>query len=212
MLRSFDQALQQRIIPVVAIKDAKDAHPLGDALIRGGLPCAEITFRTAAAEAVIRTLARRGDITVGAGTVLSVDQARTALDAGAVFIVSPGFDEDVVRFCLDQNIPVTPGVCTPTDIQRALNLGLRLVKYFPAEAMGGLKALKAVAAPFTRMQFIPTGGINAHNLEGYLAHPQVPAVGGSWMVASAMISDGRFDEISRLTREALELVAGIEGR
>jgi 2-dehydro-3-deoxyphosphogluconate aldolase/(4S)-4-hydroxy-2-oxoglutarate aldolase len=206
MVATFKDALEMRVIPVVAIKAAADANPLADALITGGLPCAEITFRTAAAEEVIRHLAKRGDMLVGAGTVLSLEQAQKAIDAGAGFIVSPGFNAKVVRFCLDHDLPVAPGVCTPTDIQMALDMGLTLVKFFPAEAIGGLKTLKAIAAPYTMMKFIPTGGINAKNLCDYLAHSQVPAVGGSWMVSSAMISEHRFDEIARLTQEAVALV------
>ena len=203
---NFQQALQKRIIPVVAIHDAENAHPLADSLIEGGLPCAEITFRTEAAEAVIATLSKRGDIFVGAGTVLNIEQAKAAMDAGAGFIVSPGFSEKVVEFCLDHSLPVTPGVCTPTDIQKALEFGLTLVKFFPAQAMGGLKTLKALSGPFTMMAFIPTGGINSQNLGDYLSHPRVPAVGGSWMVKSSLIAEGRFEEITRLTREAMTLV------
>ena len=202
----FEDALKKRIIPVVAIHAAEHAHPLGDALIQGGLPCAEITFRTDAAEAVITSLAKRGDILVGAGTVLTIEQAQAAMDAGAGFIVSPGFDETVVQFCLDHEIPVTPGVCTPTEIQNALGFGLTLLKFFPAEAMGGIKTLKAVAGPYTTAQFVPTGGINAQNLVDYLSHPRVPAVGGSWMVKSSLIAEGRFAEITRLTQEAMTLV------
>jgi 2-dehydro-3-deoxyphosphogluconate aldolase/(4S)-4-hydroxy-2-oxoglutarate aldolase len=202
---NFQQILQKRIIPVVALHAAENAHPLADALIQGGLPCAEITFRTEAAEAIITSLAKRGDIFVGAGTVLNIEQAKAAMDAGAGFIVSPGFSDKVVEFCLDRSIPVAPGVCTPTDIQRALEFGITLVKFFPAEALGGLKTLKAVCAPFTMMTFIPTGGINAQNLCDYLSHPRVPAIGGSWMVRSSLIAEGRFDEITRLTREAMTL-------
>ncbi len=209
MSMNFQQALQKRIIPVVAIHDAENAHPLADALIQGGLPCAEITFRTEAAEAVITSLAKRGDLLVGAGTVLTIDQAKTAMDAGAGFIVSPGFSEKVVEFCLDHSIPVAPGVCTPTDIQRALEFDLTLLKFFPAEAMGGLKTLKAVSGPFTGMTFIPTGGVNAQNLCEYLSHPRVSAIGGSWMVKSKLIADGRFDEITRLTREAMALAESV---
>lgn len=206
---NLNQVLKKRIIPVVAIHDAENANPLAEALIQGGLPCAEITFRTAAAEAVIASLAKRGDILVGAGTVLNIDQAKAAMDAGAGFIVSPGLSEKVVEFCLDHSVPVTPGVCTPTDIQRALEFGLTLVKFFPAEAMGGLGTLKAVSGPFTMMTFIPTGGINAQNLCDYLSHPRVPAIGGSWMVTSSLIAEGRFDEITRLTREAMTLAESV---
>jgi 2-dehydro-3-deoxyphosphogluconate aldolase/(4S)-4-hydroxy-2-oxoglutarate aldolase len=142
---------------------------------------------------------------VGAGPVLNIDQANAAMDAGAEFIVSPGFSEKVVEFCLDHSIPVTPGVCTPTDIQKALEFGLTLVKFFPAQAMGGLQTLKAMSGPFTMMTFIPTGGINFQNLGDYLSHPRVPAVGGSWMVKSSLIAEDRFEEITRLTREAMAL-------
>lgn len=206
MKSEFDKALNMRIIPVVAIQSVESANPLADALIKGRLPCAEITFRTAAAEDVIKTLSKRGDMFVGAGTVLSVEQARIAMNAGARFIVAPGFDANVVQFCLDQDLPVTPGVCTPTDIQKAMTMGLNLVKFFPAEALGGLKTLKAIAAPYSQMKFIPTGGINPTNLSDYLKHPQVTAVGGSWMVGSKMIADGRFNEIAQLTSAALTQV------
>lgn len=209
MQTTFEHALKKRIIPVVAIHEAENAHPLADALIKGGLPCAEITFRTEAAESVIKTLTQREDILVGAGTVLTIEQAKIAIDAGAGFIVSPGFSEKVIQYCLDRAIPVTPGVCTPTDIQRALDLGLNLLKFFPAEATGGLKTLKAICAPYTMMTFIPTGGINAKNLCDYLGHPQVPAVGGSWMVKSKLITDRRFDDITQLTQEAMALAATV---
>ena len=207
MKEKFKKVLQGRIIPVVAIEKAENAIPLADALIEGGLPCAEITFRTTAAEAVIAALAKRGDVLVGAGTVLKIEQVQTAIDAGACFIVAPGFNPRVVEFCLDHSIPVTPGVATPTDIEAAMGFGLDIVKYFPAEAFGGLKTLKAISAPYTMMKFIPTGGINAENVFEYLSHPKVAAVGGSWMVKSSMISDGQFETITRLTKEAVALAA-----
>jgi 2-dehydro-3-deoxyphosphogluconate aldolase/(4S)-4-hydroxy-2-oxoglutarate aldolase len=206
MTTAIESVLEKKIIPVVAIQDAAHSDPLAEALLAGGLPCAEITFRTAAAPDAIRNIARRGDMVVGAGTVLTVDQAKQALDAGATFIVAPGLNPKVVSYCLEQNIPVTPGVATPTDIETALTLGLTLLKYFPAEAFGGLKTLKAISAPYTAVKFIPTGGINAGNVMTYLEHPKVAACGGSWMVKSAFISEGRFDEITRLTREAVNLV------
>ena len=205
MPNTFQQALQTRIIPVVAMHGVEKAHPLADALIQGGLPCAEVTLRTEAAVAVITTLAKRGDICVGAGTVLTIEQAKAARDAGAGFIVSPGFSEKVVQFCLDRSIPVVPGGCTPTEIQLALEFGIRLVKFFPAEAMGGIRTLKAVCGPFKMMMFIPTGGIHAQNLCDYLSHPCVPAIGGSWMVDAPLIAEGRFDEITRLASEAVTL-------
>lgn len=196
-----------RVVPVVAIKDVKDAEPLAQALIDGNLPCAEITFRTDAAEDSIHILAKRGDILVGAGTVLNIDQVKTAVDAGAKFIVSPGFNPKAVQYCLDNNIPVIPGVCTPSDISLALDFGLEVVKFFPAEAFGGLQTLKAISAPYSMVRFIPTGGIGPETLVEYLSFPKVFACGGSWMVTSDLISSGNFSEIRRLTREAVELAA-----
>ena len=209
MNEQFNQVLAQRMIPVVAIHNAKDADPLADALIAGGLPSAEITFRTEAAEAAIKAMARRGDITVGAGTVLTVEQAQKAIDAGAGFVVAPGLNPKVVRFCLDNNIPVTPGVATPTDIETAMNLGLEILKFFPAEAFGGLKTLKAMSAPYQAVKFIPTGGLNAQNVVDYLKFPKVAAVGGSWIVKADAIAGGEFDKITQLTREAVEIVKNL---
>jgi 2-dehydro-3-deoxyphosphogluconate aldolase/(4S)-4-hydroxy-2-oxoglutarate aldolase len=206
MTTALKQVLEKKIVPVVAIHDAAHSDPLAEALLAGGLPCAEITFRTAAAVDTIRAMARRGDMLVGAGTVLSIDQVKQAVDAGATFIVAPGLNRKVVQYCLEQNIPVTPGVATPTDIESALDLGLTLLKYFPAEAFGGLKTLKAISAPYTAVKFIPTGGINAGNILAYLEYPKVAACGGSWMVQSTFIAEGRFDEITRLTREVVTLV------
>jgi 2-dehydro-3-deoxyphosphogluconate aldolase/(4S)-4-hydroxy-2-oxoglutarate aldolase len=205
MREKFKKVIQHRIIPVVAIKEAENATPLAEALIQGGLPCAEITFRTPAARAVIETLAKRGDMLVGAGTVLQIEQVKIAVDAGACFIVAPGFNPKVVGYCLNHSIPVTPGVATPTDIEAAMEFGLEIVKYFPAEAFGGLKTLKAISAPYTMMKFIPTGGINAANASEYLRYPKVAAVGGSWMVKSSLISDRQFETIARLTKEAVAL-------
>lgn len=206
MKTAMEQVLEKKIVPVVAIHDAAHSDQLADALVAGGLPCAEITFRTAAAPDAIRAMARRGDMIVGAGTVLSVDQVKQAVDAGATFVVAPGLNPKVVSYCLKRNIPVAPGVATPTDIETALDLGLTVLKYFPAEAFGGLKTLKAISAPYTAVQFIPTGGINAGNVLSYLEHPKVVACGGSWMVQSTFIAEGRFDEITQLTREAVTLV------
>ncbi|MGD8847311.1 MAG: bifunctional 4-hydroxy-2-oxoglutarate aldolase/2-dehydro-3-deoxy-phosphogluconate aldolase [Desulfobacteraceae bacterium] len=206
----FKAALAKRIIPVVAIHDAKDAVPLAEALIKGGLPSAEITFRTDAAEESIRAMARRGDITVGAGTVLSVEQAQRALDAGASFVVAPGLNPKVVRFCLDNNVPVAPGVATPTDIETAMDLGLTILKFFPAEAFGGLKTLKAMSAPYQAVTFVPTGGLNANNVGDYLKFSKVAAVGGSWIVKSDDIANGKFDEITRLTKEAVSIVKDLQ--
>jgi len=206
MPTALETISQIKIVPVVAIHDAGHSDALADALIEGGLPCAEITFRTAAAADAIRILAGRGDMLVGAGTVLTIEQVQQAVDAGAAFIVAPGINPKVVGYCQEQNIPITPGVATPTDIEIALDLGLKTLKYFPAEAFGGLKTLNAVSAPYTAVKFIPTGGINAGNVIAYLAHPKVVACGGSWMVKSTLIDDGRFDKITTLTREAVSLV------
>ncbi len=196
-----------RIIPIVAIQNAKDAGPLADALIKGGLPCAEITFRTEAALDAIRAVAEKRDMLVGAGTVLKIDQVKAAVDAGVRFIVTPGFNSKVVEYCVKNEIPVTPGVCTPTDIEMAMDFGLTVVKYFPAEAFGGLKTIKALSGPYHMMRFIPTGGVNIHNLREYLDFPKVFACGGSWMVKSDLISAAKFTEITELTAEALNVAA-----
>ena len=157
------------ILPVVVLEDAKDAKPLAKALCAGGLPCAEVTFRTAAAKESIAIMRKDfPEMLVGAGTVLTVEQVDEALEAGAQFIISPGFDEDVVKHCLEKNVPVTPGTCTPSDVQKCYRLGLDVVKFFPAEATGGLKMIKSIAAPYTQMKFIPTGGIQCEQYERLL--------------------------------------------
>jgi 2-dehydro-3-deoxyphosphogluconate aldolase/(4S)-4-hydroxy-2-oxoglutarate aldolase len=200
------------VVPVVAIERSEDAVELGRALLAGGLPCAEITFRTAAAEEAIRRISSNlPEIIVGAGTVLSVDQAKRAISAGAQFIVSPGFNHKVVDWCLQNEIPVTPGVVTPTEIDMALDRGLKILKFFPAEAMGGIATLKAIAAPYGGVKFIPTGGINPKNLAEYLSLPAVHACGGSWLVKSTLISAGEFTEITRLAEEALAIVRQVRG-
>lgn len=195
------------IVPVVAIDDAADAIPLGQALLDGGLPCAEITFRTAAAADAIKAMSDAfPDMIVGAGTVLTVEQAEQAKAAGVKFIVTPGFDDAVVDWCLANDMPITPGVMTPTDINRALSKGLKLLKFFPAEAAGGTKSLKAIGGPYVGIKFIPTGGINANNLPDYLGLPMVHACGGSFMVKKQMIADGQFAEISEMAQAAVEIV------
>jgi 2-dehydro-3-deoxyphosphogluconate aldolase/(4S)-4-hydroxy-2-oxoglutarate aldolase len=195
------------VVPVVKIERADEAVPLGNALIAGGLPCAEITFRTGAAEEAIRQIASElPEVVIGAGTVLSVEQAEKAVAAGARYIVSPGFDPKVVDWCLTHDVAVTPGVATPTEINMALDKGLNILKFFPAEALGGLKTLKALAAPYVSVKFIPTGGINSKNLADYLSLPAVHACGGSWLVASKLISAGEFAEITRLAEEARAIV------
>lgn len=200
------------ILPVVVLDDAKDATKLAKALIEGGLPCAEVTFRTDAAEESIKLIAAEyPDMLVGAGTVLSVEQVKRAVNAGAKFIVSPGFDEEVVKYCLDNNIPVTPGVCTPSDVQKGYKLGLDVLKFFPAEPSGGLSMIKAIAAPYTVMKFIPTGGINENNMEDYVKYDRILAIGGSWMVKSSLIKNGEFDKIKDMTAAAVNRVKEIRG-
>jgi len=195
------------VVPVVAIEDARDARALGEALIAGGLPCAEITFRTTAAERSIRILSEQvEDILVGAGTVLSVEQAKIAVDSGAQFLVTPGFDEAVVSWCISQHVSIFPGVATPTEINMALRSGLTILKFFPAEAFGGVGTLKAIAGPYPQVRFIPTGGISPQNLPDYLSLPGVVACGGSWLVKKSLITNKEFDVITAKTREAVEIV------
>ncbi len=195
------------IIPVVVLEDAKDAHALGEALIKGGLPAAEVTFRTSAAADSIRILAKDfPDMLVGAGTVLTCEQADQAMEAGAKFIVAPGFNPTVVKYCLEKGYPVTPGVQTPGEMEQAMELGLDFVKFFPAEPAGGLPMIKAVAAPYSNLRFMPTGGINKENVKDYLAYNKIVACGGTWMVKGDLIAAGEFAKIEELTREAAEIV------
>ena len=194
-----------RIVPVIVIDDPADAVPLATALADGGLPCAEITFRTAGAlEALRRIRDERPSMLAGAGTVLTPKQAADARGAGAQFIVAPGFSPAVVDYCLEQEIPVFPGICTPTEIEAALSRGLDVLKFFPAEPMGGLNFLKAIAAPYVGVKFMPTGGINAANVKSYLAFNRVVACGGSWMAPSDWIAAKQFD---RVRAEAASAVA-----
>ena len=202
----LDQIEKMRVVPVVAIENAQDTMQLADMLIEGGLPCAEITFRTAVAVDAMRIMAQRGDILVGAGTVLKVDQVKAAVDVGARFMVSPGFNPKVVGYCVENNITVTPGISTPSDIEAALEFGLEVLKFFPAEAFGGLKTLKAMSGPYGAVKFIPTGGINPSNLVDYLQFPKNLACGGTWLAKSNLIFEGKFDQILSNTREAVELV------
>ena len=194
------------IVPVVLLEDAKDARPLAEALCDGGLPCAEVTFRTEAAQEGIRVMTEDfPEMLVGAGTVLTMEQADRAITAGAKFIVSPGLNPKVVRHCLDQEMTMLPGTATPSDVERAMEFGLDVVKFFPAEAAGGLEMIKALAAPYVSMKFMPTGGINEKNLRSYLDFPKVLACGGSWMVKGELIKTGRFDEIRKLAEKAVAL-------
>ena len=200
------------IIPVVVLNDAKDALPLGECLMKGGLPTAEVTFRTAAAEESIRRMAKAfPDMILGAGTVLSCEQADRAIDAGAKFIVSPGFNPRVTEHVLKKGVPMTPGICTPTEIEAALQFDLDVLKFFPAEPSGGLKMIKALAAPYVGLSFMPTGGINAENVRDYLKYDRIVACGGSWMVSGKLVKEGNFAEIGRLVREAAGIVREIRG-
>ena len=200
------------VIPVVVLEDAKDAEALGKALCDGGLPVAEVTFRTDAAEESIRIMASKfPDMLVGAGTVLTVEQARRAVAAGAKFIVSPGFNPKVVQYCVDNDIPVTPGIQTPTEIEMALEFGLKVVKFFPAEAAGGLKMIKALAGPYVNTYFMPTGGISLENAPEYLKYNKIWAGGGSWIAKKDEIAAGRFEDIKVKAEEAAALVKMIRG-
>ena len=198
------------VVPVVVLNDSKDAMPLAKALCEGGLPCAEVTFRTDAAEESIRIMAKQfPDMLIGAGTVLTIDQVDRAVSAGAKFIVSPGFDPEIVDYCLKKNISVLPGCITPSEVAQAIKRGLEVVKFFPAEQFGGVATIKALAAPYTNVKFMPTGGINAKNLPDYLEFKKIVACGGSWMVKGDMIAAGEFDKIKKMTQEAVELVKKI---
>jgi 2-dehydro-3-deoxyphosphogluconate aldolase/(4S)-4-hydroxy-2-oxoglutarate aldolase len=199
---------QLRLIPVIILENAADAQPLAEALLAGGLPCAEVTFRTAAALEAISIMAKVPGLLVGAGTVLKPEQAQAAADAGAQFIVTPGFNPRVVSYCVDHGIPITPGVSNPTIIEMALEHGLDVVKFFPAEASGGLPYLKAIAAPYGGMRFIPTGGIEPGNLRDYLAFPKVVACGGSWMVKPELLRARDWSIITALAAEAVLLAKG----
>ena len=193
------------LVPVIKIDDAKDAAPLARALEQGGLPCAEVTFRTAAAaEAIAEMVKACPDMLVGAGTVLTTAQVDEAIAAGAKFIVSPGLNPTVVKYCVDKGIPVMPGINNPSGIEQALELGLKVVKFFPAEPSGGLNMLKAMAAPYGGVKFMPTGGISASNVGDYLAWNKIVACGGSWMVPPKMLTSGDFDGIRKLAREAVD--------
>ena len=202
----LEQIAQISIVPVIAIEDAAAAPALARALLAGGLPVAEVTFRTAAGEEAIRCIVEEvPEMLVGAGTVLNVAQAEQAMRAGAKFIVSPGLDEGTVRFCQQNGLPVFPGCATPTEMQAALNLGLTYLKFFPAEQAGGLAYLKAVSAAYPVLRFMPTGGIGPKNLREYLAFEKIFACGGSWMCPKDLISAGDWETIMQLCKEAREL-------
>jgi len=199
------------IVPVVKLDRAEDALPLAKALCAGGLPCAEVTFRTAcAAEAIQIMTSNFPQMCVGAGTVLNAAQVDAAVEAGAKFIVAPGFNSKTVSYCIEKGVPVTPGISSPSEIEQAIEMGLEVVKFFPAEQSGGLAKIKAMAAPYVNMKFMPTGGISAKNLTSYLDFPKIIACGGSWMVPADLINAGEFDKIEQLTREAVQTMLGFE--
>lgn len=200
------------VIPVVVLKHAADAAPLAEALCKGGLKCAEVTFRTEAAEEAIKIMAGNfPDMLIGAGTVLTIEQAERAVAAGAGFIVSPGFDPEIVDYCLANKILILPGCVTPSEVAQGVKRGLQVLKFFPAEQAGGLAMIKALAAPYTNVKFMPTGGINAENLEAYLSFDRIAACGGSWMVKAELVEHKEYDKIEKKTREAVELVKKIRG-
>ncbi|WP_254552760.1 bifunctional 4-hydroxy-2-oxoglutarate aldolase/2-dehydro-3-deoxy-phosphogluconate aldolase [Kitasatospora sp. MMS16-BH015] len=196
-----------RVVPVLAVHDPATAAPLAEALSAGGARCAEVTFRTPGAESALKAMAAHGGLAVGAGTVLTPEQARRAVAAGARFVVSPGYDEEVVATCRELGVPVVPGIATPTELMRALRAGLDTVKLFPAEPLGGIPVLRALAAPFPAVRFVPTGGIGVDQLPGYLAEPAVLAVGGSWLATPGHLAEGDYPAIRRLTAEAVAVGA-----
>lgn len=209
----LDKIHELGIVPVVVLNDAKDAAPLAKALCNGGLPCAEVTFRTDAAEESIRIMTGQfPEMLVGAGTVLTKDQVDRAVGAGAKFIVSPGLNPEIVKYCVDKGILITPGCVNPSDVEQALAYGLDVVKFFPAEPAGGLKMIKAMASPYVGVKFMPTGGINQNNVREYLAYDRILACGGSWMVKGELVDAKEFDKIEELTREAVEIVKESRGK
>ena len=207
-MSSITEQLQAlKVIPVIAIEQAEDIIPLGAALVNNGLPVAEITFRSAAAVDAIRLLRQsQPEMLIGAGTVLNREQVIAAKEAGATFIVSPGFNPNTVKACQELDIPIIPGVNNPSTIEAALEMGLTTLKFFPAEASGGAAMIKALLAPYTQIKLMPTGGISTHNINEYLAIPRVIACGGSWMVDKKLIAEKQWEEIGRLTREAVAQV------
>lgn len=205
MQKIIEQLKKIRIVPVVVIHDARDAKPLAQALCNGGIPCAEVTFRTKAAEESIQIMTKAfPDMLIGAGTVLTPKQADLAVSAGAKFIVSPGFNPDVVKHCVKKKIPIIPGINNPSGIEAALSLGIDTVKFFPAVPSGGLEMIKALSAPYPQVRFMPTGGIGPENFTSFLAFEKIIACGGSWMVKESLIKEGKFDEIEHLTSEAVQ--------
>jgi 2-dehydro-3-deoxyphosphogluconate aldolase/4-hydroxy-2-oxoglutarate aldolase len=209
----FDELIKKiediKIVPVVVLNDAENAKPLAKALCEGGLPCAEVTFRTGAAEESIRIMHEAyPEMIIGAGTVLTTEQVERAVSAGASFIVSPGFDPEIVDYCIEKSIPVFPGCITPSEIAQAVKRGLKVVKFFPAEQFGGVDTIKALAAPYVGLKFMPTGGINAGNIKDYLECKSIIACGGSWMVKGNIIEAKEFERIKEMTITAVSLAKG----
>lgn len=212
MNKTLQDLCSYGVIPVVVINKTEDAKPLAKALCEGGLKCAEVTFRTDAAEEAIKIMSETyPDMMVGAGTVLTIDQVDRAVNAGAKFIVSPGFDPEIVDYCIEKDIPVVPGCMTPSEVAQGVKRGLEVLKFFPAQQAGGVAMIKAMAAPYTSVMFMPTGGINADNLEQYLSFKKIAACGGSWMVKADLIDSGNFEKITELTKEAVRLIKSIRG-
>lgn len=200
------------VVPVVVLEDVKDAVPLAQALVEGGLPCAEVTFRTDAAEESIRIMTEKyPEMLVGAGTVLTTEQVDRAVAAGAKFIVSPGFDPEIVDYCIEKGITVTPGCVTPSEVAQGVKRGLKVLKFFPAEQFGGVATIKAMTAAYVGIKIMPTGGINPKNVREYLACDKIFACGGSWMVKGDLVKAGKFDEIQKMTADAAALVKKIRG-
>jgi 2-dehydro-3-deoxyphosphogluconate aldolase/(4S)-4-hydroxy-2-oxoglutarate aldolase len=195
-----------KVVPVIKINDSANAYDLGKALVEGGLPIAEVTFRTAAAEDAIREMRKVEGLIVGAGTIVSVEQAKKAVSAGAEFLVTAGFSRPVTEYAVANHIPIFPGVCTPTEILSIMEFDLPVAKFFPAEDFGGLKTIKSLSGPFPNMLFMPTGGISDKNILEYLSHPNIIACGGSWMVRENLIDEKKFDEIRGLVEAAVSLV------
>lgn len=198
-----------KVVPVVVIDDSQRAAPLAEAMVAGGLPIAEVTFRTDAAEDSIRIMSQYPDMIVGAGTILNEEQAERAIDAGAKFVVLPGMNADVVRFCQSKNVPVFPGATSATEMMEAIALGLNVVKFFPAEANGGAAAIKDYTGPFGNLRFMPTGGVSPQNIGEYLAVPQIIAVGGTWMVPKQKISNGEFGDIKELCHQTISMIENL---
>ncbi|MCC2592731.1 bifunctional 4-hydroxy-2-oxoglutarate aldolase/2-dehydro-3-deoxy-phosphogluconate aldolase [Tessaracoccus sp. OS52] len=206
----LEEMVTARLVPVVVLERSDDASPLGDALVAGGIPVAEVTFRTAAAPDAIRALAGRSDLLVGAGTVISSEQVDRAVDAGARFIVSPGLLPEVVKRAKERGVVIVPGAVTPSEIMTALSLGLDTLKFFPADVFGGAAAIKALGAPFRQVSFIPTGGVSAENLADYLSLSNVVAAGGSWMVKPSLFADGDFSAVTELSRAAVAAAKSVK--